>query len=50
MGSMLRGKHFITTQEFKKDEIDLMLDLAADLKRRFAVGELTPGSFIKRSL
>ncbi|OAA19192.1 ornithine carbamoyltransferase [Kosmotoga sp. DU53] len=42
MGSMLRGKHFITTQEFKKEEIDLMLDLAADLKRRFAVGELTP--------
>ncbi|AKI96686.1 ornithine carbamoyltransferase [Kosmotoga pacifica] len=42
MSSMLRGRHFITTQEFAKDEIDLMLELSSDLKRRFAVGELTP--------
>jgi len=42
MGSMLRGRHFITTQEFAKDEIDLMLELSSDLKRKFAVGELTP--------
>lgn len=42
MGSMLRGKHFITTQEFTKEEIDLMLDTSFDLKRKFATGEPHP--------
>ncbi|MFO7881617.1 MAG: ornithine carbamoyltransferase [Kosmotogaceae bacterium] len=42
MSSLLRGRSFITTQEFSKSELDLMLDLSSDLKRRFAVGEPTP--------
>jgi ornithine carbamoyltransferase len=42
MSSLLRGRSFITTQEFSKFELDLMLDLSSDLKRRFAVGEPTP--------
>lgn len=42
MGSMLRGRHFITTQEFTKSELDLMLDVSSDLKRKFATGEPTP--------
>lgn len=42
MSSMLRGKHFITTQEFEKSELDLMLDLSSDFKRKFAINEPTP--------
>ena len=42
MGSMLRGRHFITTQEFSKSELDLLLDVSSDLKRKFAIGEPTP--------
>lgn len=42
MSSLLRGRSFITMQEFSKSELDLMLDLSCDLKRRFAVGEPTP--------
>ncbi|AZR73604.1 ornithine carbamoyltransferase [Anoxybacter fermentans] len=39
MHSLLRGKHFITTQEWTKEELDMVLDVAKDLKRRFALGE-----------
>ncbi|BBJ28824.1 ornithine carbamoyltransferase [Athalassotoga saccharophila] len=42
MGTLLRGRHFITTQDFTKEEIDLMLETSFDLKRRFARDELTP--------
>lgn len=38
MHSLLRGKHFITTQEWTKEELDLVLDVAKDLKRQFALG------------
>jgi len=42
VSSMFRGRHFISTQDFTKEELDLIVDLSLDLKRRFAVGELTP--------
>lgn len=42
MSSILRGKDFITTQDFDRTEIDLMLDLSSDLKRRFATNDPTP--------
>ncbi|MCB9100695.1 MAG: ornithine carbamoyltransferase [Anaerolineales bacterium] len=38
MQTHLRGKDMITTQEWTKDEIDTVLDLAFDLKRSRAVG------------
>ncbi|MCI0348537.1 MAG: ornithine carbamoyltransferase [Acidobacteriales bacterium] len=42
MGNMqtdLRGRDLITTQEWTRDEIDTLLDVAWDLKRKRAVGE-----------
>ncbi|MFN8455600.1 MAG: ornithine carbamoyltransferase [Anaerolineae bacterium] len=38
MQSNLRGRDMITTQEWTKDEIDTIMDLAFDLKRARAVG------------
>lgn len=38
MQTNLRGRDLITTQEWTKDEIDTILDLALDLKRARAVG------------
>jgi N-acetylornithine carbamoyltransferase len=38
MQTHLRGKDMITTQEWTKDEIDTVIDLALDLKRARAVG------------
>jgi len=37
--TLLHGKHLITFQEWSKPEIDMTLAVAADLKRRFALGE-----------
>lgn len=42
MNTNFRGKHFITLQEWTKEEIDTLLEVSYDLKRKFAVGELTP--------
>jgi len=39
MQTGLRGRDMITTQEWTKDEIDTVLDLAFDLKRKQALGE-----------
>lgn len=39
MQTDLRGRDLITTQEWTKDEIDTLLDVAWDLKRKRAVGE-----------
>lgn len=39
MQSMFRGKHLITLQEWTREEIDTAIDVALDLKRRFALGE-----------
>lgn len=38
MQTNLRGRDMITTQEWTKDEIDTVLDVAADLKRQRALG------------
>ena len=39
MQTDLRGRDMITTQEWTRDEIDTLLDVAWDLKRRHATGE-----------
>jgi ornithine carbamoyltransferase len=39
MQTGLKGRDLITTQEWTKDEIDTVLDLAFDLKRKQAIGE-----------
>ncbi len=39
MQTDLRGRDLITTQEWTRDEIDTLLDVAYDLKRRRALGE-----------
>ncbi|WXR61002.1 ornithine carbamoyltransferase [Peptostreptococcaceae bacterium AGR-M142] len=41
MKTEFRGKHFITLQEWSKDEIDTLLDVSFDLKRKYAMGETT---------
>ena len=35
----LRGRDFLSTTEFTNEEIDSFVDVASDLKRRFALGE-----------
>jgi N-acetylornithine carbamoyltransferase len=42
MQTGLRGRDMITTQEWAKSEIDTVLEVALDLKRRRALGELHP--------
>ena len=37
-----KGRHFITLEDFTKEEIDVMLDTSRDLKLRFYRGEPTP--------
>jgi len=38
MHSLLRGKHFITDQEWSKEELEMVFDTADELKRDFALG------------
>lgn len=38
MHSLLRGKHFITTQDWTVEELNLLFDVAADLKKQFSLG------------
>ena len=44
---MFRGRDFLTLLDYSREEIDTILDVALDLKRRFALGEphnhLLPG-------
>ena len=42
MQTLFRGKHFITLQDWTKEEIDTLLDVSYDLKRKFAMGKKTP--------
>ncbi|RME49518.1 MAG: ornithine carbamoyltransferase [Caldilineae bacterium] len=42
MQTDLRGRDMITTQEFTREEIDTILDVAFDLKRKRALGEPHP--------
>ena len=42
MQTHLHGRDMITTQEWTKDELDTVIDIALDLKRRRALGEPHP--------
>lgn len=42
MQTGLRGRDLITCQEWTRDEIDTVMEVALDLKRRRALGELHP--------
>ena len=35
-----RGRDFITLLDWSKEEVETILDVALDLKRRYAIGEL----------
>lgn len=38
MQANLRGKHLITLREWTKEEVDTLMDVSFDLKRKFAMG------------
>ena len=38
MQANFRGKHLITLREWTKEEIDTLMDVSFDLKRKFAMG------------
>lgn len=42
MNGTLKGKHFITLREWSNNEIDFLLDVAGDLKRKFYMDVPTP--------
>jgi ornithine carbamoyltransferase len=42
MSGRLKGKDFITLRDWTNDEIDLLLDVSADLKRKFYMDTPTP--------
>lgn len=42
MKSQFRGKHFITLQEWSKEEIDTLMEVSFDLKKKFTMREPTP--------
>lgn len=42
MKTVFRGRHFITLQDYKKEEIETMLEVSYDLKKKFAMGVPTP--------
>ena len=42
MQSIFKGKHFISLQDWTKDEIDTLLEVSMEMKRNFAMGVPTP--------
>lgn len=42
MQTIFKGKHFITLQDWTKGEIDTLLEVSFDLKKKFAMGTTTP--------
>ena len=42
MQTIFKGKHFITLQDWTKGEIDTLLEVSFDLKKKFAMGMPTP--------
>lgn len=42
MQTLFGGRHFIDLEDFNKEEVDTMLDVSWDLKRKFATGVPTP--------
>ncbi|CAA7602987.1 aspartate carbamoyltransferase [Acididesulfobacillus acetoxydans] len=42
MQTIFHGRHFINLEDFSKEEVDTMLEVSFDLKKKFAMGEPTP--------
>ena len=42
MQTVFRGRHFIDLEDFTKEEVDTMIDVSMDLKKKFAMGTPTP--------
>ncbi|MCX7828137.1 MAG: ornithine carbamoyltransferase [Thermanaerothrix sp.] len=42
MQSFFRNRHFINLEDFTKEEVETMLEVSFDLKKKFAMGEPTP--------
>ena len=42
MKSYFRGRHFINLEDFDREEVDTLLEVSFDLKKKFAMGEATP--------
>lgn len=42
MQTVFRGRHFINLEDFTKEEVDTMIEVSLDLKKKFAMGEDTP--------
>ncbi len=42
MQTTFKGKHFITLQDWTREEIDTLLEVSFDLKKKFAMGIPTP--------
>lgn len=42
MQSLFRGRHFIDLEEFSKEEVETMLEVSFDMKKKFALGVDTP--------
>lgn len=42
MQTIFRGKHFIDLEDFTREEVDTMIDVSMDLKKKFAMGVATP--------
>ena len=38
MQTVFRGRHFINLEDFTKEEVDTMLEVSFDLKKKFAMG------------
>jgi ornithine carbamoyltransferase len=42
MQTVFRGRHFITLEDYTKEEIETMLEVSSDLKKKMAMGVATP--------
>ncbi|HVJ50245.1 ornithine carbamoyltransferase [Desulfitobacterium sp.] len=42
MQTIFHGRHFINLEDFTKEEVDTMIEVSLDLKRKFAMGVDTP--------
>ena len=42
MKTEFKGKHFISLQDWTKEELDTLLEVSYELKKKFAMGIPTP--------